>query len=118
LIDASFDDDGEAIARAMLRSVHFSANAMRTHLFNGTAPAYAPTMSKPDRFKEEISWLKALGTVLLAGLTSLLVWLVQNYEVTTRVVFLLSLFGLSGLAISIVAILFRLYRCFKILETL
>jgi hypothetical protein len=75
-------------------------------------------MSKPDRFREEISWLKALGTVLFAGLTSLLVWLVQNYEVTTRVVLLMWLLGVSALAISIVATIIRLYRCFKILEAL
>src|SRR5262245_8839803 len=47
--------------------------------------AYVPCMTKPDRFKEEISWLKALGAVLFAGVTSLLVWLVQNYDSLTRV---------------------------------
>jgi hypothetical protein len=75
-------------------------------------------MSKAERFKEEISWLKALGAVLFAGHTSLLVWLVQNYGATTRAVFLLAILGLSGLAVSIAAIIVRLYRCFKILEAL
>jgi hypothetical protein len=75
-------------------------------------------MSKPDRFKEEISWLKALGAVLFASFISLAVWLVQNYGSINRDMLLPTLLGLSSLAASIAAIIFRLYRCFKILEAL
>ena len=102
----------------MLRSAHFSTNAERTHLFSETASPYARSMTKPERFKEEISWLKALGAVLFAGITSLLVWFVQNYESITRIRLLMTIVGLSSLAALIAAILFRLYRCLKILEAL
>jgi len=73
-------------------------------------------MSKPERFKEEIGWLKALCGVLIVGTTSLLVWLVQNYDTSARGEFSLALFGLFSLVTCIVVIVFRLYRCFKILE--
>jgi hypothetical protein len=78
----------------------------------------AQPMSKPDRFKEEIGWLKALGGVLIACGVSLTAWLVQNYAVTSRFALFASLCALSGLAIGIAAIVIRLYRCFKILEAL
>ncbi len=88
------------------------------HLFNKTAPAYARPMSKPDRFKEEISWLKAFGSVLLASGISLCVWLVQNYATLSHSALLASICGLFVFATGIVAIIVRLYRCFKILEAL
>ena len=75
-------------------------------------------MSKPDRFKLEIGWLKALCGLLIASCMSLMVWLVQNYGATSRVALLAAFSCLLGLAAGIAAIIFRLYRCFKILETL
>jgi hypothetical protein len=75
-------------------------------------------MSKPDRFKEEIGWLKALCALLLAACTSLTAWLVQNHGTAHRVTFVAALFCLAVLAASIGAIVVRLYRCFKILEAL
>lgn len=75
-------------------------------------------MSKPDRFKEEISSLKALGSALLASCISLAVWLVQNYATMSHNALIASTCGLLGLATSIAVIIFRLYRCFKILESL
>jgi len=75
-------------------------------------------MSKPDRFKEEISWLKALGTALFAGGISLSAWLVQNYDTTSRSALLATICGLFGLAIGFTATIVRLYRCFRILEAL
>lgn len=75
-------------------------------------------MSKPERFKEEIGWLKALCALLTAGLTSLVVWLVQNYGGVNRAIFLMAVFGLSVLAGALAAVVVRLYRCFKILEAL
>ena len=76
------------------------------------------TMSKPDRFKEEIGWLKALCGLLIAACMSLMVWLVQNYAATSRVAVLAALLCSLGLAAGIGAIILRLYRCFKILESL
>ncbi len=75
-------------------------------------------MSKPDRFKEEIGWLKALCALLIAGLTSLVVWLVQNYGAANRVAWLIAISSLPALAAGIAAVIARLYRCFKILEAL
>ena len=75
-------------------------------------------MSKAERFKEEIGWLKALCALLTAGLTSLVVWLVQNYASVERVILLMALLGLSVLAAGLAGIIVRLYRCFKILEAL
>ncbi|MEJ0038625.1 MAG: hypothetical protein WDO68_21545 [Gammaproteobacteria bacterium] len=102
----------------MLHRLHFSTIATSMHLFNKTAPAYARPMSKPDRFKEEISWLKAFGSVLLASGISLCVWLVQNYATLSHSALLASICGLFVFATGIVAIIVRLYRCFKILEAL
>jgi hypothetical protein len=75
-------------------------------------------MSKPDRFKEEISWLKALGSALFAGGISLSVWLVQNYDTTSRAALLVTIGGLLAIASGVAATIVRLYRCFKILEAL
>jgi hypothetical protein len=75
-------------------------------------------MSKPDRFKEEISSLKALGTALLAGGISLAAWFAQNYATMSHNALIASTCGLLGVTISIAAIILRLYRCFKILESL
>ncbi len=78
----------------------------------------ALAMSKHDRFKEEIGWLKALCGLLLAVCTSLIAWLVQNYGTGHRVTLVAAMFCLPVLVVGIVAIVVRLYRCFKILETL
>ena len=75
-------------------------------------------MSKPDRFKQEISWLKALCGLLIASCMSLMVWLVQNYGATSRIALIAALACLLGLAGGIAVIIIRLYRCFKILEAL
>jgi len=75
-------------------------------------------MSKPDRFKQEISWLKALCGLLIASCMSLMVWLVQNYGATSRIAVIAAIGCLLGLAGGIAVIVVRLYRCFKILETL
>jgi hypothetical protein len=76
------------------------------------------TMSKPERFKEEIGWLKALGGVLFASSISLCVWLVQNYGALTHIALFMSICIFFIFATGIVAVIVRLYRCFKILEAL
>jgi hypothetical protein len=42
-------------------------------------------MSKADRLKEEIGWLKLVFGALLAVDVSLVAWLVQNYAAAQRV---------------------------------
>ena len=83
-----------------------------------TMPTRSFPMTKPDRFKEEISWLKALGSALFAGGISLSVWLVQNYDTTSRAALVATVCGLVGLSAGVAAAVVRLYRCFKILEAL
>jgi hypothetical protein len=75
-------------------------------------------MSQPERFKEEISWLKAVGTALLAAAISVGAWLVQNYETASHSVLLGAICVLFGLISMIAGATFRLYRCLKILEAL
>jgi hypothetical protein len=75
-------------------------------------------MTKPDRFKEEIGWLKALCGLLLAVCTSLIAWLVQNHGTAHRITIVAAIFCLAVLVASVGAIVVRLYRCFKILEAL
>ena len=41
-------------------------------------------MSKVDRIKEEIGWLKIVFAVLIAVDISLVAWLAQNYQLATR----------------------------------
>jgi hypothetical protein len=83
-----------------------------------TAHPRGMTMTKQHRFKEEIGWLKALCGLLVAACMSLMVWLVQNYGATSRVAVVAALLCLLGLVAGIGGIVLRLYRCFKILESL
>ena len=76
------------------------------------------SMTKPERFKEEIGWLKALGGVLFASSISLCVWLVQNYGTLSPTALFMSICIFFLFATGIVAVIVRLYRCFKILEAL
>ena len=75
-------------------------------------------MSKPDRFKEEIAWLKVLCGLMVASFSSLIVWFVQNYGTANRITLLVAILFLPALAAGIAVVVIRLYRCFKILEAL
>ena len=75
-------------------------------------------MSKADGLKEEISWLKVLCGVLMAGLASLLGWLAQNYATANPVIVAAALGCALGLFGFIVASAARIYRCIRKLEAL
>lgn len=48
-------------------------------------------MSKADRFKEELGWLKLVFGALLAVDVSLVAWLAQNYATAGRILVLAGL---------------------------
>jgi hypothetical protein len=75
-------------------------------------------MSKTDGLKEEISWLKVLCGLLMAGLASLLGWLAQNYATANRVIVAAALGCVLWLLGFIVASVVRIYRCIRKLEAL
>ncbi len=63
-------------------------------------------MAKVDRLKEEVGWLKVVFGVLVAIDASLLGWLAQNYDGTSR---LLVLVG-SGVAVVVTYAVVRVNR--------
>ena len=48
-------------------------------------------MSKIDKIKEEIGWLKVLFTLLIAINVSLIGWLVQNFENANNILLIVAL---------------------------
>jgi hypothetical protein len=77
---------------------------------------YALRMSKSDRFKEEIAWLKACCGAGGAIDVSLSAWLVRNYETVPPLVTGCAVYIAVLVTIAIVAAIVRLYRCLKLLE--
>jgi hypothetical protein len=55
-------------------------------------------MSRADRLKEEIGWLKLLVAALIAVEASLIAWLAQHYMTASRIVVFLG--GLLALLIA------------------
>lgn len=76
------------------------------------------SMTKPDRIREEIGWLKVLCGLGVAFETSLIAWLVQNYAVASRSLAVVAAFCVLVAVVGIVSVVVRLYRCLKILEAL
>jgi hypothetical protein len=75
-------------------------------------------MTKPDRLKEEIGWLKVLCGLGVAFETSLIAWLVQNYAVASRSLAVVAVCCVLVAVVGIVLLVVRLYRCLKTLEVL
>jgi hypothetical protein len=75
-------------------------------------------MSKSDRLKEEIAWLKILSGALLALDTSIIAWLVQNYETTAPVIVIGGWTLAAAFACGIVAAFVRVYCCIRSMEAL
>jgi 4-hydroxybenzoate polyprenyltransferase len=55
-------------------------------------------MSKADKLKEEIGWLKVVFGILVATDISLLAWLAQNHTIATS--FLLGLCGIGVILVT------------------
>ncbi len=73
-------------------------------------------MSKAERLKEEIGWLKVVFAVSVALDASLLAWLAQNFDTTSRFLLVAGVVAVVVLAV-VVAYVNRLaYRRLKELE--
>ena len=69
-------------------------------------------MSKADRIKEEIGWLKVVFAVCVA----LVVWLAQNYATAHPVIVYAGFIGAVVLAVGVVFVNRRAYRRIDELE--
>jgi uncharacterized membrane protein len=73
-------------------------------------------MSKSERLKEEIGWLKVVFAVSVALDASLVAWLAQNFDTTSRFLFVAGVVAAVVFAV-VVAYVNRLaYRRLKELE--
>jgi uncharacterized membrane protein len=73
-------------------------------------------MSKAERLKEEIGWLKVVFAVSVAVDASLVAWLAQNFDTTSRFLLVAGVVAVVVLAV-VVAYVNRLaYRRLKELE--
>ena len=73
-------------------------------------------MSKADRLKEEIGWLKVAFGIAVAIDVSLVAWVAQNYETATPVVIVAAVIAAVVLAVMIVLINRRAFRRIEALE--
>ena len=73
-------------------------------------------MSKAERIKEPLGWLKIVFAVLVAVDVSLIAWLAQNFRTAEAVTLLLALFAVAGTAAGIVAVNHAAFRRLAPLE--
>ncbi len=75
-------------------------------------------MSKVDRIKEEIGWLKIVFAVSIALDASLVAWLAQNYTTANQIIVAAGFLAALTLAAVIVFVNRRAYSCIDKLEEL
>ncbi|MGH7964028.1 MAG: hypothetical protein ACRERD_19775 [Candidatus Binatia bacterium] len=75
-------------------------------------------MSKPDRIKEEIGWLKVVFGILVATDISLIAWLAQNFNNASQVQALVGLAGVVVVTGAVVWVNWIAYARIKQLEDL
>ena len=75
-------------------------------------------MSKIDRIKEEIGWLKVAFGVAAALDASVIAWLAQNYVPTNMVMVIGGVFAAIAIAVFIVLLNRRVYSRLEELEEL
>ena len=73
-------------------------------------------MSKAERLKEEIGWLKVIFAVCVALDASLVAWLAQNYATANPVLVITGCIASVLIALLIVYVNRRAYRRFEELE--
>lgn len=73
-------------------------------------------MSKADRLKEEIGWLKVVFAIATALDASLVAWLAQNYATASPVIAGAGLIAALIFATIIILVSRRVYRCLEELE--
>ncbi|MGH8474912.1 MAG: hypothetical protein ACRER2_03935 [Methylococcales bacterium] len=59
-------------------------------------------MSKSDRIKEELAWLKIVFAIFIAIDASLVAWLAQNFDSTSKI---LVVFGFLGVIFATVVVI-------------
>ena len=75
-------------------------------------------MSKSDRLKEEVAWLKVLSGAFLALDASVIAWLVRNYDTTARVFAVGACILAVAFTCFVVAVFVRVYCCIRSMEAL
>lgn len=88
------------------------------HVCGRLAQKYALVMSRSDRLKEEVTWLKVLSGAFLALDTSIVTWLVRNYDATVRVIIIGGCVLAAAMTCFVVALLVRVYCCIRSMEDL
>ena len=73
-------------------------------------------MSKAERIKETLGWLKIVFAALVAVDVSLIAWLAQNFRTAEAVTLLLALFAVAGTTTGIVAVNHAAFRRLAQLE--
>jgi uncharacterized membrane protein YcjF (UPF0283 family) len=73
-------------------------------------------MSKADRLKEEIGWLKITFGIAVALDASLVAWLAQNYATANPVIVVAGLIAALIIAVIVVIINHRAYKRIEELE--
>jgi membrane protein YdbS with pleckstrin-like domain len=73
-------------------------------------------MSKSDRIKEELGWLKIVFAVLVAVDVSLVGWLAQNYQTASQLLVVCALVAVSFVTVVVVWVNRAAIRRFKALE--
>jgi uncharacterized membrane protein YcjF (UPF0283 family) len=73
-------------------------------------------MSKADRFKEEIGWLKVVFALCVALDASLVAWLAQNFATANQVMVAIGCVGAIVLAVVVVFVNRRAYKRIDELE--
>jgi len=73
-------------------------------------------MSKAERIKETLGWLKIVFAALVAVDVSLIAWLAQNFRTAEAVTLLLALFAVASTTAGIVAVNHAAFRRLAQLE--
>ena len=75
-------------------------------------------MSKAERLKEEIGWLKVVFGIFVATDISMIAWLVQNVGQASSVLVLACVFAVAGVTFGVVRVNRIAYRKIDELEDL
>ncbi len=73
-------------------------------------------MSKVDRIKEELSWLKIVFAIFVATDLSLIVWLAQNYSILPQTLILFCCAGVALITLALIWVNQAAIKRFKQLE--
>jgi len=75
-------------------------------------------VSKLDRIKEELGWLKVVLAASIAIDVSLIAWLAQNFETASSTLLMLALIGVLAASTGIIVVSHAAYKRILQLENL